>query len=825
MLVKTQLELEQQNLEIIINKQLAMISKAQRIGRVGDLRQVRNVLPYYIDELETKLSVYLAEIMSGKARVKPVPAKVLTLLPPRVVAHFVIKSVLNHVGQKIDTGTKLYTYIARQLEVEYNMTELSERSPDDFEIITKFMDKNKYHGVRLTKVLYDLMHKYNKQFISLDKLPPLMQLAQVAVHLLADCQPLVDGVFAPPLVHIATLSSSKAGVVKSKTKIIIADWLLDWARLQTEEGNLLPNYLTPLIEPPKPWTDMRTGGFHSERLRASFIKTNVAKSRFDFNSMKRTVQAVNTLQETPWEINKEVLEVMLYAFRNRLSWGGLAAPQEVSAPPYPHPNRRREDLNEEELKEVKAWISHKALLHDEFHSEHSRYLALNRVLNEAQRFSNYEKIFFAYQVDFRGRIYPMVANLSPQGAGYVKSLLRFHNGLPIKDKLSENYLCVQGANTFGEDKLRMEQKVRWVLDNEQAIFDSARDPIQSDFWKQADSPWEFLAFCFEWNSYRTNPDSFVSRLPIALDGSCNGLQHLSAMMRDAVGGRAVNLTANVNKGDIYNDVAILAQERLNREAKSATEEWKKKLAEFGITRATCKRPVMIVPYAGTIQACKEYVGDDFSDRGIRNVLDLQDTKKAIGYSGTIIWDAIGQVIIKGREVMTWFKKSARIAAKYRNDNCIEWRTPNGFHIIQCKVKMQDRLYQTRLGDKIPQRLSMRLREETEENDLHGHANSVSPNFIHSLDACALQETVLRCFEDYGIKDFAMIHDSYGTHAANTAGLARALREVFVSLYKSNDVIKDWINSQPVASREKFPELPARGTLDLDEILDSEHFFS
>lgn len=31
-----------------------------------------------------------------------------------------------------------------------------------------------------------------------------------------------------------------------------------------------------------------------------------------------------------------------------------------------------------------------------------------------------------------------------------------------------------------------------------------------------------------------------------MDGSCNGLQNLSALFRDEIGGQATNLTANVN---------------------------------------------------------------------------------------------------------------------------------------------------------------------------------------------------------------------------------------------------------------------------------------
>ena len=38
-----------------------------------------------------------------------------------------------------------------------------------------------------------------------------------------------------------------------------------------------------------------------------------------------------------------------------------------------------------------------------------------------------------------------------------------------------------------------------------------------------------------------DPAAFRSRLPVQMDGSCNGLQHYAALSRDAPGAHAVNL--------------------------------------------------------------------------------------------------------------------------------------------------------------------------------------------------------------------------------------------------------------------------------------------
>ena len=810
-----QIELEQQNLNIVITKAVHEMNKASQSKTVSELKHSSSIIPFYVGELETKLRVYTASALTGKAKVKPVPAKALTLIDPMVVSHFTVKAVINIAGSKLGNSQSLYTSIAKQLETEYNLNNLKQKDAKVHSSFTSYLKQSGYTGYRLEKITTDLLAKYHSDIMNRNLTHVFIQVAQLAVHLLAECQPIIQGSIAPVLIYMSTVQVKEA----SKVVITPASWVMEWIKEQTLAGNMIANYHTALIEPPKDWTSLTNGGFYTERFKNPLIKTFVDYSKFNVDKLGRTMKAVNTIQKTEWEINTDVLSVMLYAFENKLSWGELPVPVKVEDTPYPYPDRKRDTMTAEELKNVKNWAAHVASLHCNFHSDMSRYLALSRTLNEAKRFSQYEKIYFAYQTDFRGRIYPIAANLHPQGPSVVKSLLRFHQGKPIDSESARQYLALQGANTFGNDKIRLEEKLEWVLANQANILASANDPISTDFWKGADEPWSFLAFCFEWRDYQTSPKTFLSKLPIALDGSCNGLQHLSAMLRDEVGGAEVNLTANVQKKDIYSAVKDIAIQVLA----GSGEPLAKKILEFGIERSTCKRPVMIMPYAGTQSSCREYVRQDFEERGGKAFFG-EDLPAAISLTSSTIWSSIGLVVIKGREIMSWFKKTARKAAKASDDCTINWETPNGFQVFQKRTQDKDILYQTSLGDKINVRLSIRLKEETDVTDLSGHSTAVCPNFIHSLDACALQETVLLGAEA-GIGSFAMIHDSYGTHAADSHLLAVKLRQAFVTMYKENDVLAQWIAKQPAKAAKDFPPLPELGNLNLDEILNSEHFFA
>src|SRR5205085_11516304 len=103
----------------------------------------------------------------------------------------------------------------------------------------------------------------------------------------------------------------------------------------------------------------------------------------------------------------------------------------------------------------------------------------------------------------------------------------------------------------------------------QEIIDFAHNPVRVHrFWKEADKPWTFLAACQEWKCYREQGPDFRSHLPVSMDGTCNGYQHLSAMGRDPIGGRATNLLPFDEPQDIYQEVADHVRRRIRQDLES-----------------------------------------------------------------------------------------------------------------------------------------------------------------------------------------------------------------------------------------------------------------
>jgi DNA-directed RNA polymerase len=121
-----------------------------------------------------------------------------------------------------------------------------------------------------------------------------------------------------------------------------------------------------------------------------------------------------------------------------------------------------------------------------------------------------------------------------------------------------------------------------------------------------------------------------------------------------------------------------------------------------------------------------------------------------------------------------------------------------------------------------------LQEEDEKViDRRRQASGISPNFVHSMDACALMMSVRRSVEA-GITSFGMVHDSYGTLAEDMDVMAQCLREAFVELYQT-DVLQEFRESILAGLSEKnqqeVPLCPPKGNLDLSAVRQSVYFFA
>lgn len=609
--------------------------------------------------------------------------------------------------------------------------------------------------------------------------------------------------------------------------------------IESIKGHLvetMPYYL-PCVEKPKDWVNVRDGGFHTKemrRLNPFAIRSASYRQEEDYPEADVSVPlaAINALQATEWQVNGAMLDVIKdvarhYDMEEILSQAEFPAPMK---PGWLIDSMKSENMTAEQLEEFVSWKREKAEWFTQMKLRGTKFGRFHTAITVAEKFRQFPAIYFVYFADFRGRLYAQTTGISPQGSDMQKALLRFAEGKPLPDANAVKWFLVNGANRFGFDKDTLEARAAWVMEREQMFVDFAADPINNRGWQEADKPLQFLAWCMEFAEYIRDPENFVSHIPVGMDGTCNGLQNFSAMLRDEVGGAATNLVPSDKPNDIYqmvaNVVATLLEahtiptfvsnaEGEEREKAMAKRErlvtYRSKWMNHGMNRKLVKRSVMTLPYGSTRFSCADFIVSDYMKMGLIPEFAKEEYSEAAQYLSHHVWDAIGHVVVKASEAMKWLQQATKPILAEHND--VRWVSPSGFPVVQTYQSVEEHRIHTQLCGAA----KLRTFVETAQPDKNRHKNGVAPNFIHSFDAAHLHLVAVAAAR-MGMA-LAMIHDDYGTHPADAEAFYHIIRWEFVRMYEKADYLQEF------ADRYDLPEPPAKGTLDLRLVLDSPYFFS
>jgi len=592
--------------------------------------------------------------------------------------------------------------------------------------------------------------------------------------------------------------------------------------------NMFPIFY-PMVVKPRPWTnDMLIGSSYLTNNVQPYKLIKRAKMNYirelENTDISITLNAVNALQETPWRVNTEMLEALRWVYDNSLQVDKLPPADDLPLPPLP--------ANMDDDKARKQNAAACAHVHNQNRKFVSKRLALLQVMQLAEKFKDFNELYFPHDLCSRGRAYPKPHYLNPQGPAYVRSLLEFSEGKPIETESQVEYIAIVGANAWGHDKLPMKERIQWVWDNEDMFVQIADNWKEDRRWFDADSPFEFLRFCLEWRGLNDTGVGYYSHMPINFDATCSGLQHFSALLKDKTGGFNVNLTAHPERQDIYGAVAKKAKAAIEADIHCKEKGTLARAAlELKVDRKLCKRPVMIVPYSGTFKACMRYVQehyDEMRDAGVKMPLRDEETSyRLVPYVARKVWDSISDTVVAARDAMDWITKIARLVTKNENPLPFMWTTPTGFVVQQAKYSMDRHSVQTMIDGRM---LKVEFLTDSKVLDANKNAQSLSPNYIHSMDAAHLQKTINLALNSGLDMSYCMIHDSFGVHAADMDYfLHQCIKPSFYDMYKDGNVLQKFLDEIfpliPEKSRDKIPPLPDLGDLEISEVLQSEFFFS
>ena len=593
--------------------------------------------------------------------------------------------------------------------------------------------------------------------------------------------------------------------------------LLQWIEDFNSDRELLEPFWLPTVELPKDWSTIWDGGYDESAFflpKVPFIKTNNMEYLRNINvSLDEPMKAVNLIQQTPWQVNKKVFDIMEWCWDNNLAIGDVPNRKDEEFPPMPSDIKTNEEANKE-------WRRQAAKIYNLNLSTKSRRLLTAKTLYLAKKFKN-ERFFYPSQCDFRGRIYNIPSFLNIQGNDPSRALLEFNRPMKVKTKQDARWLAIHGANTFGNDKVTLDEREKWAYDFAIKAQKVAENPKTYSVWQDADKPWQFLAWCFEWAEW-TSTGKLTTRLPVSMDATNNGLQILSMLMRDEKGAYDTNVAITKIPQDIYGAVADLVKQKLKTDynlGNNLAEQWLK----FGIDRKLAKRPTMVYPYGGTFYSCRAYVDEWYQDclrkEKRNNPFTEKDRYKVTGYLAKHVWASINEVLDKPKQCMDWLKKVSDILSEERLD--ISWVTPSGFPVLQSYKTFTSKDVKTKISGKATW---VRYHGQTDKLCKRSQRNGISPNFVHSLDATLLTKSVIKANE-LGVYDFAMIHDSFGTHTNNCDLFAKVLRDETFFIF-SVDLLHEFKRMLLCANENlELPDIPAYGKFDISEVIDSDYFFS
>lgn len=555
-------------------------------------------------------------------------------------------------------------------------------------------------------------------------------------------------------------------------------------------------YLEPLRRPitvyPIQVDSNLVGGYAFDVLSNTSVLRYKDKEQLTNSDTDRISNVLNTIQSVPYEIDKEVLDVAWRLYTTSKGVAGL--PPEL------------EDLpKKEEDEDEKVFLSRYHKVKRLNNSILGKRFNTARTLTIAQEFKDEDHFYFPVYVDFRGRVYPSGDYLSYQGNDLSKSLLQFKSKKKIDDIF---FYYVHIANTAGMDKLSYVDRVNWVKRNKENIIKIASDPMGNiGQWSKADSPFAFLASCFDANRYWKDPDNYESGLRCSVDATASGLQILSLLARDKELAGEVNVldTGSIEPKDIYSVcrdglLALLENDsKCNIEPVSTLSNYWLNFFKGRETRSLVKRILMCKVYSLSPHGVRAYVNEWIREN--RKVTQ-DDLFREDNYLVKRVTEAVNNASKQANKCMEEIKKVSVLSSE-RGEH-LELTLPSGFHMISKYNKTKPKLVRTLTKGYI---YNSNLSTETSKIQKLKSSNASVPNVIHSIDASILYTFV----ESLNLSvPVSLVHDSIFYRAGDVDEIYEKIRQAYIKTF-SVDILNN-LNEQNNCTLGI-----ERGEIDLTEI--------
>lgn len=315
----------------------------------------------------------------------------------------------------------------------------------------------------------------------------------------------------------------------------------------------------PMIVKPKPYElkDGRVtlGGYLNNDVfytKGIFIDKIGYRDTTKINKENDIITLINGVSSTPYKINRDTFEfIQIYGIDK-----GIIL--------Y---------INDKKLKSFKdnPFIKMTKKSNKELRSLMSSSYLQTNILNIAETFLTAKNLYFPVRLDQTTRLYCTPDYFNYQSTDLAKGLICFAKPGVINksDRDAVNYFKSYGALLFdgNNGKKSIYNRVKWVDNNSDYILNFENN----DIINKAETKACFVSFCFEYKRYidflnNTDSNSFSTNLPIQLDASCNGYQHISLLTKQEQVFKPLNLKSSTKKDkpeDFYSYILFNVRDYVN----------------------------------------------------------------------------------------------------------------------------------------------------------------------------------------------------------------------------------------------------------------------
>lgn len=543
------------------------------------------------------------------------------------------------------------------------------------------------------------------------------------------------------------------------------------------------------------------------------------------------LDAINRIQDTAYEVNHKLLEVLAYFYSNGMFFKDY--PTRIEQCLTKHVDEAKASINQREQRR-KKWAAKngevylplkestvKEELNKAKEKAKGEVRQTQEIFKQAQFYLNEDCFYYPVFVDLRGRIYPYSNyGLSYQGNELSKALVHLHN----KEALTPTglkYLYQTLGNAMGADKqdVRTKEKVakKFFKDNA-AAFMNGNFNLFITHQDTFDEPITAIAIVLELVEYYKD-NNYATGIICHRDARCSGASIVGTLMDCSQTMELTSLietsTVNGKLPDAYmttaNRALQMAMDSDDSLAKALYEN--DEVKEILFNRNAFKKAVMTKTSYGltdySLRLDNQSIFDEFN---------LMGSEEDGGYGLTIenkkLYDllklrALKEAMPACYSYLNQIKEVATLINENK-DSVLEYINPlSGFPITRLYENMKKSKLNINNGFK---KMQVVYYEKSGKADKMKSVNAFAPNLIHSLDAGLLifVRNELDC-------DLVMIHDSIGSHPNHVDEVIKGYQKGIVELHQ-NDILEQIIKSMGVDyTVEKIGD-----KVSVEHIFNSEH---